>query len=50
MAFKLKPLINALSKCWRNIGVFKQHTLHRLKKHNILKLADETWTTKAAEN
>jgi len=38
---KLKPLTSALSKCWRNIGSFKQHTLHRLKEHNILKLEDE---------
>ncbi len=36
-----KPLEKALSKCWRNIGPFKQHTLSRLKHLNILKLEDE---------
>ncbi len=38
---KLKPLINQLKKTWRLIGKFKDHTLNRLKKHNILKLEDE---------
>ena len=38
---KLKPLINAIKKSWKYIGPFKQHTLNRLKKNNILKFEDE---------
>ncbi len=38
---KLKPLTSALKKCWKNIGQFKQHTIHRLKEHCILALEDE---------
>ena len=38
---KLHPLIVALKKSWRNIGKFKQHTIHRQKENFILKLEDE---------
>jgi len=38
---KLKPLNVALQKCWKNIGLYKQHTKNRLKEHAILTLEDE---------
>jgi len=38
---QLKPLNSVLGKCWKNIGQFRQHTQHRLKEHNVLKLEDE---------
>jgi hypothetical protein len=37
----IKPLEKALSKSWKNIGPYKQHTLTRLKNCSILKLEDE---------
>lgn len=38
---QLKPLNSVLGKYWKNIGQFRQHTQHRLKEHNVLKLEDE---------
>ncbi len=37
----LTPLIRTISKIWRRIGPFRQHTLNRLKNLGILKLEDE---------
>ena len=37
----LKPLNKSLRKIWSKIGLKKQHTLNRLKEHQILKLEDE---------
>ena len=37
----LNPLNKSLKKIWSKIGARKQHTLHRLKEHQILKLEDE---------
>jgi len=38
---KLKPLITQLKKTWKLIGKYKDHTLTRLRTHNILKIEDE---------
>ena len=37
----LKPLNQSLRKIWSKIGAKKQHTLNRLKEHQILKIEDE---------
>ena len=37
----IKPLNSLLSKIWRKIGRYRQHTLNRLTEHNILKLEHE---------
>jgi len=37
----LNPLTKMLSRIWKKMGPFRQHTLNRLKTQNILKLEDE---------
>jgi len=41
MPNKLKPLMISIKKAWKHIGPYKQHTLNRLQKLNILKFEDE---------
>jgi hypothetical protein len=41
MTFVRKIKIKTLKKIWKKIGEPRQHTLHRLKQHGILKLEDE---------